>query len=137
MSKADTAIRCVDAVVTMGMTFVVIERLGSMPGLALIGGKIDPGETAEEAILREVYEETGLRLIIQGLLGVYDDPDRDPRGRYISSVYFGEAYGIVRPETGKTRVLLLPYSEIKRRRSDFIADHFKILQEFARKNGFD
>lgn len=29
----------------------------------LVGGKIDPGETAIEAIIREVKEETGLNLI--------------------------------------------------------------------------
>ncbi len=41
---------------------------------ATIGGAMDPGETPEEAALRELAEETGLRATIQGLVGVYAGP---------------------------------------------------------------
>lgn len=40
---------------------------------ALPGGKLDPGETAGEAALRELEEEVGLRLPPQAVLGVLDD----------------------------------------------------------------
>lgn len=33
------------------------------------GGKIDPGESLDEALLREVAEETGLTVSIQGVAG--------------------------------------------------------------------
>ena len=33
------------------------------------GGKIEDGETSEEACTREVYEETGLKVSILGLIG--------------------------------------------------------------------
>jgi 8-oxo-dGTP diphosphatase len=33
------------------------------------GGKIDPGESFDEALLREVVEETGLTISIQGVAG--------------------------------------------------------------------
>ena len=33
------------------------------------GGKIDPGESFDEALLREVAEETGLTISIQGVAG--------------------------------------------------------------------
>ncbi len=40
---------------------------------ALPGGRLDPGETLEEAALRELHEELGLRLEPQHILGVLDD----------------------------------------------------------------
>ncbi|MFD7734306.1 NUDIX domain-containing protein [Kitasatospora phosalacinea] len=57
--------------------------------LALPGGHVDTGESALAAAVRELHEETGV-LIDTGdlvLIGVYDEPDRDPRGRYVSAAY--------------------------------------------------
>jgi 8-oxo-dGTP pyrophosphatase MutT (NUDIX family) len=42
----------------------------------LPGGHMEPGENASEACAREVWEETGLRVIIKELLGIYSSPDR-------------------------------------------------------------
>ena len=41
----------------------------------LPGGGVDPGESVEETILREVQEETGLTVRMLRLTGVYSDPD--------------------------------------------------------------
>lgn len=54
---------------------------------ALPGGFVEYGETTEEAIKREVLEETGLKTHIIELIGVYSEPNRDPRGHTISIVY--------------------------------------------------
>lgn len=46
---------------------------------AIPGGFVELDEDTQTACLRELFEETGLRGEIVGLVGIYDDPNRDPR----------------------------------------------------------
>ncbi len=49
-------------------------RLRNHPGQwALPGGRLDPGETPEQAALREVEEEVGIALVPQDVVGQLDD----------------------------------------------------------------
>ena len=57
---------------------------------ALPGGFVEYGETVENAVKREVFEETGLITDILELIGIYSDPKRDPRGHTVSVVYLLE-----------------------------------------------
>ncbi|WP_207264394.1 NUDIX hydrolase [Desulfovibrio sp. Huiquan2017] len=84
----------VDVVIVMdlpdgGEGVVLIKRRNPPLGWALPGGFVDYGETCERAAVREMKEETGLDVRLTGLLGVYSDPDRDPRGHTMSVVYTG------------------------------------------------
>ena len=59
---------------------------------ALPGGFVEYGEKTEDATVREVLEETGLKTKINHLAGVYSDPKRDPRGHTVSIVYVLDIY---------------------------------------------
>ena len=54
---------------------------------ALPGGFVEYQEKVEDSVIREVFEETGLKTKIIELFGVYSDPKRDPRGHTITLVY--------------------------------------------------
>jgi ADP-ribose pyrophosphatase YjhB (NUDIX family) len=56
----------------------------------LPGGYVDPGESVMAAAAREVLEETGYRVSIGRLIGVYSDPSRQvveyPDGEVVQAV---------------------------------------------------
>jgi len=52
------------------------------------GGFIRGDESLEEAALRELYEETGVRNMFLEQLYTFGDPKRDPRGRVITVAYY-------------------------------------------------
>lgn len=56
---------------------------------ALPGGFVDENETLEEAVQRELYEETSLKGLQLTQLRAFSKPDRDPRGRTISIAFVG------------------------------------------------
>jgi len=81
----------VDVVVIEGNKILLVKR-GQPPHQgewALPGGFVEYGETSEAAAKREVQEETGIAIELSAILGVYSDPDRDPRGHTVSVVFVG------------------------------------------------
>jgi 8-oxo-dGTP diphosphatase len=75
---------------------VLLVRRGNPPfrgSLALPGGFVEGDESCEDAALRELAEETGLQGRITGLVGLYSDPGRDPRGPTCTATYLIERTG--------------------------------------------
>lgn len=61
--------------------------------LALPGGFVNEGETAEDAMRREAMEETSLEVEPIDILGVYSDPKRDLRKHILTVVFVGIIVG--------------------------------------------
>lgn len=53
---------------------ILLVRRADTLNWELPGGKVEPGESAIEASVREVAEETGIKVTVTGLSGVYTDP---------------------------------------------------------------
>lgn len=85
-----------------GISVLLIER-GSEPFrgcYALPGGFVDYGEDIEEAIGREIAEETGLKEMPFEQFRAFGAPGRDPRGHTVSVVYVAVIHGDAPPVTG-------------------------------------
>lgn len=54
---------------------------------AFPGGFMEMDETTEQCAIRELEEETGLRITEVKQIGAYSKVDRDPRGRTITVAY--------------------------------------------------
>jgi len=57
------------------------------------GGVVRYKERVEEAVERVMEEEVGIRVKIRGLIGVYSDFKRDPRGHYVTVAFLLEKVG--------------------------------------------
>lgn len=107
---------------------VVLIRRGSEPyeGMwALPGGFVEVGETVENAAVREAKEETNLDVELERLVGVYSEPDRDPRGHNVSVTFLARVTG-GDPEaaTDADEVSVLDPSEV-----ELAFDHRKIIED--------
>jgi len=90
-----TPLLAVDAVIFFQEGIVLIKRDNPpyQGCFALPGGFVEIGETVEDAMHREAREETGLVIELLGLVGIYSDPGRDPRGHVVSAAFLARGRG--------------------------------------------
>ena len=74
-ADANTIVRLGVAVIVRGEGGkILLERRSDCGWWGLPGGRVEAGESVEQAAIREVYEETGLTVRITGLVGLYSEP---------------------------------------------------------------
>jgi 8-oxo-dGTP pyrophosphatase MutT (NUDIX family) len=101
------------------------------------GGSMEAGESLTEACAREVFEETGLQVVVKRLISVFSDPHwllRYPDGNQLQAVIFhfeAEAVG-GELRLGEETIGLQYYSQAEM--SDLTMhpiDHLRIADSFA------
>jgi 8-oxo-dGTP diphosphatase len=94
---------------------------------AIPGGFVLENESLEQAVYRELSEETGVHINYLEQLYTFGKPDRDPRGHIVSVAYFG----LVNPEghivTADTDAENAAWFNVKNL-PDLAFDHASIVQ---------
>jgi 8-oxo-dGTP diphosphatase len=126
----------VDAFVNDRRGRLLLVRRGRPPfrgRWALPGGFCEWKETTQVCCARETLEETGMTVTVGKLLGVYSDPERDPRGHTVTVLYAarpvrGEAKGS--DDAAEARW----FTREEIRGLDFAFDHGEIIRrQLARR----
>lgn len=134
----------VDAVVAQSGHLLLVERK-EKPGQglwALPGGFVNQNETLEGAVLRELYEETRLKVpkpVLKGSLvssRTFDDPHRSERGRTITEAFHfklrdDEELPKVKGSDDAAKAFWIPYSEVVAKRDRFFEDHYAIIEKMV------
>jgi ADP-ribose pyrophosphatase YjhB (NUDIX family) len=72
--KANSVVPSANVVVVNDAGEILLIRRTDNDNWALPGGAMDLGESLPDAAIRETLEETGVRVELTGLVGIYTDP---------------------------------------------------------------
>lgn len=128
----------VDAILQKGSGVLMIRRKKDpfKGKLALPGGFVNEGETAEDAVRREVREEASLEVEPIDILGVYSDPGRDPRKHTLSIAFVcitlsdGEKAG-----DDAASLEWIELSDVEKLKDEIAFDHAQMLADYRRWKG--
>jgi 8-oxo-dGTP diphosphatase len=129
MSDKESPSVMVDAIIERNDELLLVKRRKDpFKGvLSFPGGKVDLGERVEDAVKRELREETNLDIEPTDILGVYSDPSRDPRGHRISITFIARIIsGEAKAADDAESVEWLPVNDQR----DLAFDHNKILKDY-------
>ena len=120
----------VDAIIEINDGIVIIERSNPPFGLALPGGFVDYGESLEQAVKREVKEETDLEVTAVKQFHTYSDPQRDPRFHTIGTVFIAQVKGIPKAGDDAQGLKIIKIEDLAK--NNFAFDHDQILSDYLK-----
>jgi 8-oxo-dGTP diphosphatase len=120
----------VDAIIEINGGVILIRRKNPPPGWAIPGGFVDYGETLEDAVVREMKEETSLDVKLIRQFHTYSDPDRDPRHHTVSTIFIATASGTPRAEDDAADIGIFTRNNLP---EDIAFDHRQILEDYFNK----
>jgi len=125
--KHNTPSLTVDSVILFKSKLVLVKRKNPPyeGNFALPGGFVEIGESTEKAASREAFEETGLSIEILKLIGVYSDPERDPRRHTVSVCYLAKGDGDLKSGSDADAVELFELDSIP----ELAFDHNKMIND--------
>lgn len=136
----------VDAIVVQSGHVLLIQR-GISPGKgkwAMPGGFVNPNEKIKDSVIRELREETRLKVPDKVLKGsildheVFDDPDRSPRGRTITHAFLiklndTEKLPRVKGSDDAMDAAWIPFSQFEKMEPVMNEDHWHIVNYMISK----
>lgn len=120
----------VDTIIVEDNKIVLIKRLNNpyKDHWAIPGGFVEYGEKVEDAAVREAKEETGLDIELIKLVGVYSDPNRDPRGHTVTVAYLAKIIGgTIKSDSDAKDAIFIDINDLKNMKLAF--DHNNILKD--------
>lgn len=125
----------VDAIMQKGSKVLMIRRKKApFEGcLALPGGYVEEGETVEHAVRREVMEEASLEIEPIEILGVYSDPERDPRRHTLTVVFVTIIIdGDGRAGSDAAALEWVELADVEKMKDRIAFDHARILADYRK-----
>ena len=104
-----------------GNILVLDRKKPDWPGLCFPGGHVEPGESFVEAVIREVREETGLRIECPRLCGIKQFPT-DTGERYMVLLYKANRFEGTLQSSQEGEVFWIPRNQLT---------NYKLANDFA------